>query len=257
MMIVFWLLTVGQRLVSLISLLFRDIQTRLTSADVIVNSITYQASPDYAFINKIRIAIVVLELLLSLIIIIYIMYKSKNREPLLAGVWFISCGAFHVSNIFSDQGILGRFLVFAIFPFSLLAVLMFQAKSKGFMPKVLKASLVIFIILSAMLIPLTLYGIDHFEFIPEGHFYAEKFQERINLISSDSSPTNATVLNSFGDISTAELQLHTGYYLIFQKDFYNMYEVRMSIGSIYSGFFDLPGQNKLYMNGDDRIYFVR
>lgn len=259
MMIIFWLLTSGHRLVFLLSLIFKDMQSRLASADVIVSTITYQASPDYALINKIRIAIVALELLFSLIIILYIMYKRMDREPLLAGVWFISCGLFHVTNIFSEQGILGRFLVFAIFPFSLLVVLAFQRMSKGFMPKLLKASLVAFIVLSAMLIPLSLYGIDHFEFIPEGHLAAEKFQVKANLkpAPASSSPVNATVLSSFESISEADKNNYTGLFLIYQKDLHNMYEVRMSIGSNYLRMFDLQGQNKLYMNGDDRIYYVR
>lgn len=177
---------------------------------------------------------------------------------MILGSWFVSCYLFFIPGIMAGA-YFGRTLIFLIFPFSVLIALAFSIGFKSIIGKTIQICVLLLIFSSAILIPITNYGGDYFEFIPDSFLLLQTNNAESNhsFLDLSSMPLDMWKLIPYSLLPLKNTTyISEGYNgtVISSQTFYNFYQVKYSKGEEYRSFFEQQNLHKVYTNGDVSIY---
>lgn len=247
-------------------------------AHTVLNFAPVNPQPDAALVNLIREVLTVVETAVGGICTLYLWRKRRRVEAVILGSWFVSCYIFFMPGAIAGA-YFGRTLIFSLFPFSVLIALAFSSGFKSRIGKTIQICVLLLIFSSAILIPVTNYGGDYFEFVPDSFLilHTKIAESNHSFLDFSDIPASMSRLLTYSLI-VPESGINTtynnitynseGYYkgvitysgeeyykgVVSSQTIYNYYQVRASKGREYTSFFEQQGLSKLYTTGDTSIY---
>lgn len=209
-----------------------------------INYSLSNSQSDQVIVDTLRKAVTVSELLLGIICGVYaIVNRGKSRLLYsIMAIWFASCLVFQAYS--SLTGIIfGRMLIFIIFPFSVLILLGFTGNKAGDRRPgygLLNIAILGLVIASAFLMPLTNYGGDYSEFVPDSWLTFTDFSEDHEIAAEHNTLTSK---------KAAE-------FIEYSDTWYNFYQVKSMRGSDYLNLFN-SNYSQIYDSRDSRLYLPR
>jgi hypothetical protein len=204
---------------------------------------------DFQLINNIRILLAAFEYGLSAAIVFLAVLRRRPRYVALLGGWVL--GAFSVTGVgvFTGGGFTGRALIFLIVPLAIFLPALssiFGQESKNSRTRRRRARLVVSAIIvtiplcSIVVVPLTIYGADAFEFTPDSAFALSEFVSTHSLIVSN--------------LATAYSLNFDGPTIVYECYVYNGFQLKVQYGLQYRNAFSSPRLEKIYDSGCSSLY---
>lgn len=217
---------------------------------VIADLLATAPSFHYRVLNMLRWVNIIGVSFLGLLSVAYLILIRKRDSVtfILSGLFF---GYVSISLIFILLGHYygsSRSFIFLLIPFSILATLVFEKDFdlKSVFPKflkVLKFSFILFVIISLLILPITRYGSDPYNFVSESCYAGKMFTSKHIL--------DEPVIDRYNVI---DIRLWGGEFLAFTTYWYNLLEVKQERGKEYMYYFDSPQYIKIYDSEQYKLY---
>jgi len=220
------------------SMLYTSMQSVSNTGSIIINYSLSNPQPDQLTLDTIRKVLTIVEVAVGVIGSVYALVSKSSKPYIIFSIWLFSCLIFHGLSMLTGV-VYGRVLVFILFPFSILITFALGTK-KRLDHSILSFLIIALVIVSALLIPLTYYGGDYFEFVPDTWIAVNHFSSE-NHIS-----LNKYVLDHINKIDTYD-------YILYSSIIYNYYQVKRMEGSAYRDIFN-GYYNLIYDSTDQKIY---
>lgn len=206
-------------------------------ASAVINPGLLNPQRDVLLINWLRKGIIIVEIILGLLCVVFLWLKKSKELSLIIGGWFISCLFFHFYSMYHSAAFFGRVLVFSLISFSVLICFsVFKANymqnhiqrtnKKQRITTIFQVCLILFLLSSAFLIPITRYCGDSSEYRPDSGFAAHRFMSNHNI----------------GNVAR------------FDSCTYNFYQTKQQRGEEYKNSFNSVELSKIYDSGESKIY---
>jgi hypothetical protein len=211
----------------------------------------------YVFSTSINWAVIIATIALGIVYIAYIFIRKKGSTiSLMWSGFFVGFMGFSAWLVFGDFATYGadRGYIFGIIAFCILAVIVFDSSlfqdtiierirqrksSYNFLPQFVTIFTILFIVISALLIPITRYNSDPYGFVPESNMAARIFIENHPGLGE---------------------QIDYRYYgapLMFTTHTNNLLELKQLRGQEYKDSFNSLDLNRMFDSGQAQIYVKR